>query len=118
MQQSEAARRRKAKRRRVRLLLFVFVAVTLCAGMYTPGPQATFVSRLVLAVFSLSFLTSLSMAVVMIPSPPDPREQMQSIFGGWGRDSNEDRSEDDEARLTGIPSPADLQKAARRGGRE
>ena len=115
MQQSEAARRRRANRKRLRLLLLLaFLAGTLGAGMYTPGPQATLVSRLILVVFSFSLLMSLSMAVVLIPSPPDPRERMRSIFGWQRRDPTEDQSDADESHLTGIPSPADLQRAALR----
>ena len=113
MQQSEAAHQRARNRKRVRvLLLATFLAGTLGAGMYTPGPQATLVSRLALVVFSLSFLMTLSVAAVMIPSPPDPRERRRSILWGWRRNSNEDRSDGDESHLTGIPSPADLQRAA------
>ena len=86
--------------------------------MYTPGPQATFVSRLALVVFSLSFLMTLSVAAVMIPSPPDPRERMRSIFGWQRRDSNEDTSDGDETHFYGIPSPVELQRAALRQRRD
>ena len=86
--------------------------------MYTPGPQATLFSRLALVVFSVSFLMFLSVAAVMIPSPPDPRERMRSIFDWQRRASNEDRSDSDESRLTGIPSPADLHRAALRQRRD
>ena len=106
MQQSEAARRRRANRKRLRLLLLLaFLAGTLGAGMYTPGPQATLVSRLILVVFSFSLLMSLSMAVVLIPSPPDPRERMRSIFGWQRRDPTEDQS--DARRVATSPAGVD-----------
>ena len=113
MRQSEAAERRKRNRQRARfLLLLACLAGTFSAGMYTPGPQATLLSRLVLVVFSISFLMSLSVAAVMIPSPPDPRERMRSMLWGWRRDSDDDKSDADESHLTGLPSPEQLQRAA------
>lgn len=119
MQQSETARRRSRNRKRVQLLmLLTFLAGTLGAGMYTPGPQATFVSRLALVVFSLSFLMCLSVAAVMIPSPPDPRERMRNVLWGWRRGSNEDKSDGDETHITGLPSAAELQRAALRQRRD
>ena len=99
-------------------MLLACFAGTLGAGMYTPGPQATLVSRVALVVFSLSFLMTLSVAAVMIPSPPDPRERMWSIFGWQRRDSSEDTSDGDETHLTGIPSAADLQRTALRQRRD
>ncbi len=113
MHQSEAAERRKRNRQRARvLLLLACVAVMLSAGMYTPGPQATLFSRLVLVVFSITFLMSLSVAAVMIPAPPDPREGMRNVLWGWRRHSDEDRSDGDESHYTGLPSPSDMQKTA------
>lgn len=113
MHQSEVAERRKRNRKRARLLLlFACIATMLSAGMYTPGPQATLFSRLILVVFSISFLMSLSVAAVMMPSPPDPRESMRSALWGWRRNSEEDKSDGDESHYTGLPSPADMQKAA------
>ena len=115
MQQSEAARLRSRNRRRLRVLLLLMCLLgTLGAGMYTPGPQATFVSRLALVIFALSFLMFLCVAAVMIPSPPDPRERMRSIFGWQRRASNEDSSDGDESHFSGIPSPSELQRAALR----
>ncbi len=99
-------------------MLLTFLAGTLGAGMYTPGPQATFASRLALVVFSLSFLMCLSVAAVMIPSPPDPRERMRSIFGWQRRDSSQDSSDGDETHFSGIPSPAELRRAALRQRRD
>ena len=113
MQQSEAAQRRRRNQKRVRaLLLLACIAGTLSAGMYTPGPQATWFSRIALVVFSISFLMSLSVAAVMIPSPPDPRERMRNALWGWRRESSEDRSDADEAQLTGLPSQSELHRAA------
>ena len=113
MHQSEAAQRKARNRKRARvLLLLACLATTFGAGMYTPGPQATLFSRLILVVFSISFLMSLSVAAVMIPSPPDPRERMRSVIWGWRRDSDKDKSDGDESHYTGIPSPSELQKAA------
>ena len=113
MQQSEAAQLRRRNQKRVRvLLLLACIVSTFSAGMYTPGPQATLFSRIVLVVFSLSFLMSLSVAAVIVPSTPDPRESMRNVLWGWRRDSDEDRSDGDESLYTGIPSPSALQKAA------
>ena len=113
MHQSEAAQRRIRNRKRARVLLLLACLVgTFSAGMYTPGPQATWFSRIALVVFSISFLMSLSVAAVMIPSPPDPRERMRSALWGWRRESEEDRSDADEAQLTGLPSQGELHRAA------
>ena len=113
MYQSEAVQRRTRNRKRARiLLLLACIVTTLSAGMYIPGPQATLLSRLILVVFSISFLMSLSVAAVIVPSPPDPRERMRNVLWGWKRDTDEDRSDADESHLTGLPSPAELQKAA------
>ncbi len=113
LHQSEAVQRRRRNRKRLRVLLLLACIVgTLSAGMYTPGPQATLFSRIALVVFSISFLMSLSVAAVMIPSPPDPRERMRSVLWGWKRDSDEDRTDADESQLTGLPPQGELRRAA------
>ena len=71
--------------------------------MYTPGPEATAFSRLMLVVFSASTVMSLAIGVVMIPAPADPREQARLLYGGRDQLEQDDPVERTDFELTGIP---------------
>ncbi len=91
MRESHDTEGRRGRRRGYRvLLLLASLGIAIGVGLYTPGAQATALSRLILAVFTVSMLVSMATAVVLIPSPPDPRERARRLFGGARReDANE-----------------------------
>lgn len=97
---------RRGRRRGYRvLLLLASLGIAIGVGLYTPGAQATALSRLILAVFTVSMLVSMATAVVLIPSPPDPRERARRLFGGARRVEREDDS-DSFPQPTGTDGPS------------
>ena len=104
---------RRGRRRGYRvLLLLASLGIAIGVGLYTPGAQATALSRLILAVFTISMLVSMATAVVLIPSPPDPRERARRLLSGaWRRDG--DKGEDDS---DSFPQQTDADGTSRRWG--
>ena len=86
---------RRGIRRGYRVLLLLgSLSVAIGVGLYTPGPQATILSRVILAVFTVSMLVAMATAVVLIPSPPDPRERARRLLWRARRDETESAEDD------------------------
>ena len=96
MRDSGETEGRRSRRRGYRvLLLLASLGIAIGVGLYTPGSQATALSRIILAVFTVSMLVSMATAVVLIPSPPDPRERARRLLSGaWQRDGGEGENGD------------------------